>query len=86
MCDEENIRTAVQDFLLMLDEYPNQIVPINRNSAAVRLLRQVMGDGGLKCANCGGLKMKWVPAGEGYRMKPCQYCSGDPDNTVGGYK
>jgi Lar family restriction alleviation protein len=30
---------AIQDFLRVLDEYPEQLVPINRNSAVVRALR-----------------------------------------------
>lgn len=34
---------AIQDFLRVLDEYPEQLVPINRNSAVVRALRNAAG-------------------------------------------
>jgi len=34
---------VIQDFLRVLDEYPEQLVPINRNSAVVRALRNAAG-------------------------------------------
>ncbi len=43
---------AIQDFLRVLDEYPEQLVPINRESSAVRALRNAA------CGNSGQ-----VPAG-----------------------
>lgn len=77
MEDEDDIRTALQDFLLMLDEYPNQIVPINRDSAAVRLLRQTLGGVGTKCAYCNGAGIVYNKVSEdvgGYSMRHCKYC------------
>ena len=35
----DELREAVVDFLIVLDEYPEQLVPINRDSAVVRALR-----------------------------------------------
>nr|DAI75655.1 MAG TPA: hypothetical protein [Caudoviricetes sp.] len=35
----DELREAVVDFLTVLDEYPEQLVPINRDSAVVRALR-----------------------------------------------
>ena len=78
MNNEDNIRTALQDFLALLDEYPSQIVPINRDSAAVRLLRQTLGDAGIKCAHCNGAGYVWNKVGQGvqdYSMHYCKYCS-----------
>lgn len=36
------LREYVQDFLNVLDEYPEQLVPINRNSASVRFMREAI--------------------------------------------
>ena len=38
----DELKEAAADFLTVLDEYPEQLVPINRDSAAVRALRAAM--------------------------------------------
>lgn len=38
----DELKEAVVDFLTVLDEYPEQLVPINRDSAVVRTLRAAM--------------------------------------------
>lgn len=38
----DELKEAAADFLTVLDEYPEQLVPVNRNSAAVRALRSAM--------------------------------------------
>lgn len=40
--DNDNLREAVSDLLAALDEYPEQIVPINRKSFLVRTIRAAM--------------------------------------------
>ncbi len=38
----DELKEAAADFLTVLDEYPEQLVPINRDSAVVRALRAAM--------------------------------------------
>jgi hypothetical protein len=38
----DELKETAADFLTVLDEYPEQLVPINRDSAAVRALRAAM--------------------------------------------
>lgn len=38
----DELKEAAADFLTVLDEYPKQLVPINRDSAVVRALRAAM--------------------------------------------
>ena len=38
----DELKDAAADFLTVLDEYPEQLVPINRDSAVVRALRSTM--------------------------------------------
>lgn len=38
----DDLKEAAADFLTVLDEYPKQLVPINRGSAVVRALRAAM--------------------------------------------
>lgn len=38
----DELRETVVDFLIVLDEYPEQLVPINRDSAVVRTMRAAM--------------------------------------------
>lgn len=38
----DELKEAVTDFLIVLDEYPEQLVPINRDSAVVRTMRAAM--------------------------------------------
>ncbi|WP_257965747.1 hypothetical protein [Klebsiella pneumoniae] len=38
----DELKEAAADFLTVLDEYPEQLVPINRDSAVVRALRSTM--------------------------------------------
>ncbi|WP_410736557.1 hypothetical protein [Citrobacter koseri] len=40
--DNDNLREAVSDLLAALDEYPEQLVPINRKSFLVRTIRAAM--------------------------------------------
>jgi len=42
----DELKEAAADFLTVLDEYPEQLVPINRDSAVVRALRAAMLNGG----------------------------------------
>lgn len=42
----DELKEAAADFLTVLDEYREQLVPINRDSAVVRALRAAMLNGG----------------------------------------
>lgn len=44
--DNDDLREAVGDLLAVLDEYPEQLVPINRKSFLVRTIRAAMLNGG----------------------------------------
>lgn len=38
----DELKEAAADFLAVLDEYPEQLVPVNRDSATIRTLRAAM--------------------------------------------
>lgn len=40
--DNDDLHEAVSDLLAALDEYPEQLVPINRKSFLVRIIRAAM--------------------------------------------
>ena len=62
----DELKEAAADFLTVLDEYPEQLVPINRDSAVVRALRAAMlaaapQSPGSEPATVPG---KWIPVSE----------------------
>ncbi|QIH62349.1 hypothetical protein CRX67_03895 [Enterobacteriaceae bacterium A-F18] len=76
---------AIQDFLRVLDEYPEQLVPINRNSAVVRALRNA----------AGGNSAQPVTVPDGYVLVPVEptpemltasYVFAHIDNTADSWK
>ncbi|HBS6889074.1 TPA: DUF551 domain-containing protein [Klebsiella pneumoniae] len=69
----DELKEAAADFLTVLDEYPEQLVPINRDSAVVRALRAAMlaaapQSPGSEPATVPG---KWIPLSE--QMPPSRH-------------
>lgn len=75
----EELREAVEGFLQILDEYPEQLVPINRNASLIRFIREALSeyppskDGWVKCSermpDRNGLYLCWGEYYEG--AEPC---------------
>ncbi|TKT94604.1 DUF551 domain-containing protein [Citrobacter sp. TBCS-15] len=71
----EELREAVEGFLQVLDEYPEQLVPINRNASLIRFMREALSeqppskDGWVKCSermpDVNGLYLCWGEYYEG---------------------
>lgn len=56
----DDFRDAMSDLLAVLDEYPEQLVPINRDSAVVRACRATM----LQAGNSPVIPDRWIPVSE----------------------
>lgn len=86
-----DIKEAVTDFITVLDEYPGQLVPVNRNSAAVRALRSVMlaaathDTPALNSAqNVATVPDKWIPVSERMPEDSGRYwCYVEEQNDLG---
>lgn len=77
----DELKEAAADFLSVLDEYPEQLVPINRDSAVVRDLRAAMLPENPVCT---------CPSGDGSLRWPCPAHTGNspviPDGWTGNDK
>ncbi|MHB7601411.1 DUF551 domain-containing protein [Klebsiella pneumoniae] len=69
----DDLKEAAADLLATLDDYPEQLVPINRDSSVVRALRAAMleADPQLPCSDSAPVPGSWIPVSE--RMPPPRY-------------
>lgn len=72
----DELKEAAADFLTVLDEYPEQLVPINRDSAVVRALRAAMLPENPVCT---------CPSGDGSLRWPCPVHPGNSPVIPDGY-
>lgn len=73
----DELKETVADFLTVLDEYPERLVPLNRDSAVVRALRAAMLPENPVCT---------CPSGDGSLRWPCPVHPGNSPAIPEGYK